>query len=497
MAEPLRVAHAQAPRILVVDDEESLRVTLKQYLSGRGFNVATAEGPGDAMDVLTSGSVDVAVVDRMLSGGESGLDLIKSIKDIHPFCQTILISGYPTFTSAAETLRYETFAYLTKPIELSHIYGVVEEALAQGARKKIVDRSTALFRSIFDSSPNPIVIADLDGHIIFINPSFFSTFGFTGEQVLSTALPCISAADRKKIIDAASRAAEGETVSEFQARGITRAGQERDITVGVSLCRDGHGMPANILIMLRDITEAKKIEEKLIQSEKLSVLGQLAAKLAHEINNPLQIIMGHCEILMDQHGGTSAIGRSLALIRDAALAINKLNADLMEIARPRPMEMSEFTPETPLQKALTFLRRMGEIKYFTIHENYDTENILVSGDCFQLEEVFMNLIMNASHAMAETDEKSIAVKTAYDAGSGMAVISVADTGCGIPRDNADRIFDPFFTTRGGCGGTGLGLAVVKSIVERHGGTTQVESEPGRGTTFTIRLPGIKIVKGET
>jgi two-component system NtrC family sensor kinase len=234
--------------------------------------------------------------------------------------------------------------------------------------------------------------------------------------------------------------------------------------------------------------EIEALQNNLMQSEKMSALGQMASKIAHEINNPAQVIQGFTEILLRDSTINSGAKKRISSIYEAVRSITKLNHDLMDIARPHKIRNTELMPEVPLEKAIEFLRESGVVKHCKVVKQYRNNIIPVHGDLIQLQQVFLNIIVNASHAMENAEEKILTLTTDYAQGKNQVQISIQDSGCGIPADHIEKIFESYFTTRASQGGTGLGLAVVKQIIEKHGGTISVESEVGKGTRFTISLP---------
>jgi signal transduction histidine kinase len=256
----------------------------------------------------------------------------------------------------------------------------------------------------------------------------------------------------------------------------------------MSLCEDPAARFQGIWIIIRDITLMKRLREEVLQTEKLSLLGSMSAKLAHQINNPLQVITGYLELLLDNKALDDRTKNYLNVMHDAALMVKGLNAGFMDLARPRPRVLSVFGPEAPLEKAADFLFQAGQINQCKIIRAYQEEPFRVQGDFQQLNQVFINLIMNAAHAMEQSHEKILYLKTENLPCAGAVRITVQDNGCGISPENREKIFDHFFTTRQDRGGTGLGLPLVKSVVEWHGGTVEVASEPGQGAAFIVSLP---------
>lgn len=232
----------------------------------------------------------------------------------------------------------------------------------------------------------------------------------------------------------------------------------------------------------------KVLNEKLWESEKMSVLGQIASTIAHEINNPAQVIQGLSEMLLNDAKIDNKTKEWVHNIYDAAQFIAKLNRDLMNLAKPKETKTTAFRPEAPLEKAIEFMKETGVIKHCKIDRHYQDDFPLVRGDLMQLTQVFLNLIINAAHAMKDIQEKFLIVSTNHTPDENHLLISIQDNGCGIPDEHLEQIFEPYFTTRVSQDGAGLGLVVVRQIIEKHGGTIKVDSVVGKGTTFTISMP---------
>ena len=474
-------------RILIVDDEDSIRDTLEIILSEAGFDVATAPDGQTAISLVHAADFDVAVVDRILPNSINGEQIIREIKKLNPRCETVLMSAYPSFESAAQIMEHQTFAYLTKPIQQDEICKVVAEAAMKSRTKHENERVKAILQGVFNASPNPIIVYDSQLRIQFVNPAFTNLFGYSSEQVLGNSIMLVPEAEEPVVVAELQGLLCGKDVTEREQVMLRRDGSAVHTSRIVSLCADMQRDGAHILVIVRDITGEIKMQAQVMQAEKLSLLGELASKLAHEIKNPLQIISGYTELLQRGAWGVEISDR-LAHISEAVRRIEKLTSSLLFVAKPKPLCITSFAPEQPLDKAVDFLMSMGQKKYLSVKRYYTCAGELIEGDENQLEQVFMNLIVNASHAVEGRHEQVITLSTQADHVRGVASISVSDTGCGIDSRIQDKIFEPFFTTKALDKGNGLGLSVVKQIVERHGGTIAVASEPGSGSTFTVSLP---------
>lgn len=245
---------------------------------------------------------------------------------------------------------------------------------------------------------------------------------------------------------------------------------------------EGGGIIGTIHIA-RDVTEDKKLQGKLIQSEKMAAMGQMAAGIAHEINNPLNSILGYATYLLESVDKKSPVRDELNRIASAGHRCKEIVKRFLDLARETPQRMEPIDVKEAVGDALSMCHHAISSLKIRVREKV-RNGLLINGDMRQIEEVFMNIILNACDAMKDGGELSI--------GAGMEdsliKIRIADTGCGIPSEDLPRIYNPFFTTKEPGKGTGLGLAVSHTIIKNHGGTIDCQSIVGKGTTFTITFP---------
>ena len=226
-----------------------------------------------------------------------------------------------------------------------------------------------------------------------------------------------------------------------------------------------------------------RIEEQLRRSERLSALGELSAILAHEIRNPLASIRGTAEILMEEQTSVASRGEFLDILVQESDRLNRVVEDFLTMARPEPSAQHPCDLNEELRNMITLLAAQARQSRITLELNPSTLPPF-SGDGAKLRQAFMNIILNA--IQASPPGGVVAVSTVADRENGRIEIRFSDHGPGIPAEAAGKIFEPFFTTKGA--GTGLGLPITKKIIEGHGGTIALESEPGHGATFRVRLP---------
>ena len=232
--------------------------------------------------------------------------------------------------------------------------------------------------------------------------------------------------------------------------------------------------------------QLKESQRQLFISAKLAAIGELAGGVAHEVNNPLQIILSRVQLMLAQNQGEEKITAGLNLVENNVKRISRIIRALLGFARhnTKDMEWAGFDLAQSIQQACALVKHQLNTRRIDIAVECEADIPEMIGNVGELEQVFINLILNAQNAMPEGGELRISARRDDDA----AEVRFADTGTGVAPEYLDRIFEPFFTTRADEGGTGLGLAVSYRIIEMHQGSLTVESTPGEGATFTIRLP---------
>jgi len=235
---------------------------------------------------------------------------------------------------------------------------------------------------------------------------------------------------------------------------------------------------------VNDVSEKRRLDQQLVQSGKLAAIGELAAGVAHEINNPLFAILGLTEFLLKEAEPASKAEQRLLLIQQTGLEIKEIVRALLDFARENAEERHVVALDDVVRSTVDLVRRTNAHKAIEIVDTYCNDGALVSASPNQLKQIFLNLIANARQAMPNGG--SVRIQVHRDGGHVIAVVS--DDGPGIDPGTLERIFEPFFTTKRLTGGTGLGLSVSLGIAESHGGTLTAASERGHGAAFTLRLP---------
>lgn len=255
---------------------------------------------------------------------------------------------------------------------------------------------------------------------------------------------------------------------------------------------DGDGNVVGMAAVFRDTTELQNLRQQLLQSEKMAVMGQLAAGVAHEINNPINGIITYIHLLLkkleENDIDRTTWKKNLNLVERETKRIGQLVKNLLNFSRKTEPELRPVSLKHIIEETLPLLNEQFLLKDVNLIKNYDGVIPEVLGDSNQLQQVILNLILNAVQAVE--NQGTVKVTLAAE-GSGFVHLNIWDNGVGIPKEDIDKLFDPFYTTKTGKqAGVGLGLSIAEKIVKAHNGRIRIESEVGKGTSVFVRLPTI-------
>jgi PAS domain S-box-containing protein len=363
-------------------------------------------------------------------------------------------------------------------------------------RTKELSMSEQRFRALFDNANDGVVVLDKNGIIINMNNKFCEMHGFDKEALVGTHFRFLEAGDNKEEKDERlKRLLNGESLV-FETEHYKRDGSR--ILLEVSSKGIEIGGELYIQSLHRDITEKKAIQEQLLHSQKMESVGALSGGIAHNFNNFLTAILGYAELLMEYSDLDNDSRQRVKSIESAARKAGVMVSKLLSFARRDTSEILPLNLNDVINDSVKLLegvldKRIG-LKT-TLSNNIPT----IEADPSQLEQVIMNLMVNARDAMPDGGLITITTRTAevkmgrfdmptYIMPGRYVLLTISDTGCGIPKEIINRIFEPFFTTKEKGKGTGLGLATVYGIIKDHKGYITVQSEVDKGTTFDIYLP---------
>lgn len=343
---------------------------------------------------------------------------------------------------------------------------------------------------LIENANAPIIVVGRTRAITVVNRAFLAVTGFTREMLVGrNFVRLLPSSERRRLLPVYIGALRGEPSSnvEISIPRATRGSVRLSVNVASILSSDGE--VDGVIAICRDLTEVRDLESQVLQAEKLATLGQLAAGVVHELNNPLTSITVYAEHLLRKYeraGGDPKDLEQLGRILEAAQRILNFTRDLVSYARPSAEPPRETSLPAVLDQALVFCDHVLGEHGATVERRYSPDVPTVFAVRSQLHQVFINLITNACHAMPEGKGRLV-LETHVDEQAGRVAVRVQDNGAGIAPANLERIFEPFYTTKGEGKGTGLGLSIVRNIVRQHRGDITVESTPGEGTTFTVTL----------
>jgi PAS domain S-box-containing protein len=377
------------------------------------------------------------------------------------------------------------------------LYSIIHDITFRKKVEEALRESEERYRTVLEANPDPVVVYDIEGNVIYFNPAFTRVFGWTLKERIGKKMdvfvPDEAWPETKAMIDSVLA---GESFSSVETRRITKEGKVLPVSISSAVYRDQENNPMGSVVNLRDISEQKMLQKQLQQSKRMESLGTLAGGIAHDFNNLLMGIQGRNSLMLMDATPSHPYFEHLKGIEDYIQSATDLTKQLLGFAMGGKYEVKP-TDLNGLVKnqSLMFGRTHKEI---SIHEKFEENLWIVEIDQGQIKQVLLNLYVNAWQAMPGggniyvqtenvTVDKNYMKPFAVKLGN-YVKISVIDTGIGMDEDTQQRIFDPFFTTKEKGRGTGLGLASAYGIIKNHGGFINIYSEIGQGTTFNIYLP---------
>jgi two-component system, NtrC family, sensor kinase len=342
---------------------------------------------------------------------------------------------------------------------------------------------------LLDNANAPVLVADRHGTITVVNKAAERLTGYGRESIIGADFTSlVPDADRARLLPLVLSAMRGEPAGALEVRIAKADGKGvAHIAFNTAPILSAYGELDTVVFVGQDLTEVRDLQKQVIHTEKLATLGQVAAGVAHELNNPLTSITVYTNYLFKKLAGVidEADLAKLGRIRDAAERIQSFSRDLVTYARPSGEEPTLIRVEDLIERSLSFCEHLVAEHEADVSLEVATDLKAVYGIRGQLEQVCVNLLTNACHALPEEGGK-ISI-SARPLGDDRIEIVFADTGCGIPAENLDRVFEPFFSTKDQGEGTGLGLSIVRNILDNHDGEIKVASQVDHGTTFTVVL----------
>lgn len=375
-------------------------------------------------------------------------------------------------------------------VEGSAFAGVGIAVDISGERRAERQRSEAeaLVAAMVESTPLPMIVLDAAGCVQLWNPAAEAVFGWSSEACVGRALPWIATDRNGQPLDLPALEALGPSYHIGETFTTNSRGEQLVVELHLSPTRDADGKPNGTALVARDLTESRRMESQLRQSQKMQVVGNLASGIAHDFNNLLAAITLSIELALDEIGDQAPVSADLQTARDAAYRGAGLTNQLLGFSRPGAGTRAAVDLSAVLHDVAQMLARLLGNPDISLAITKPPTSVTIVADRGNIEQILLNLAINARDAMPAGGALTLALRTRDVDGKMFAEISVSDTGVGIPTEMTDRVFEPFFTTKEPGRGTGLGLSMVRDLVLKNGGSIELRSVVGLGTTFVLRFP---------
>jgi PAS domain S-box-containing protein len=497
-------------KILLVDDEELIIRLLSMSLQSDGYQTVSAFSGEKGLEVFKAEAPDIVITDIKMPGMD-GLTLLKKIKEIDPDREVIIVTGHGDVDSTIMALQYGASDFINKPVRDAALAIAIERAKSKIAiRKKLeeytinlekkiaeateeIRRKSDFQRLLIRSSNDAIVAFDSEWKVVVYNPEAARLFGEAAKDVLNKLT--IDELYTTKIATVFKK----QVALEMDQRNYPWKEQ-------VIHTKDGRQIPvryaSNVLFennefvgtvnFFQDLTEIKRLEAELVRSERMAAVGQTVSGLAHYVKNILIGLKGGSYIVDVglQRNNTEKLRSGWETIKRNIKRIGDLTQDLLTYSKQREPELENCSPHDIIHELLELLREFAESKNISISMEADNSIGWIKADPKTIHHSLLNIINNAIDACIEDENISkqheVKIRTFIDQDH-MICFEVADNGCGMDEETRNKLFTPMFSSKGGKG-TGLGLLVTEKLIEEHKGFIEIETSPGAGSLFRVRLP---------
>jgi PAS domain S-box-containing protein len=506
-------------RVLIVDDERHNRELLEVMLAPEGFHLLTAASGEETLAMVAQQRPDLILLDIMMPGMD-GYQVAVTLKGnlATKNIPIIMVTALDDRNARMLGLNAGAEEFLTKPVDRAELcvrvrnllrlkaYGDYYDKYSQRLEGEVGSRTTALveserlYRSTFDAAPVGIVHVGLDGRWLQVNQRLCDLLGYSREELQSPAVQELMQPDEVAGEAEAFRQMAAGTLDRYvvdEKRYPRRDGGLMWARVNMSVHRDAEDQSQHFISVIEDITERRTLEAQVRQASKMDAIGRLASGVAHDFNNLLTVIVGFAELMTADVAMTTKQRKDLGEIIKAAQRATSLTTQLLAFSRQQVLHAVPLDVNGLITEMTGMLGRLigDDIKIaLALAPNLS----LALADRGQLEQVVMNLVVNARDAMpgggrvtietADVDLEDSSFHEQAIVPGHYVMLAITDTGSGMPKEIQRHLFEPFFTTKETGKGTGLGLSTTYGIVKQSKGYIWVYSEPGLGTTFKVYWP---------
>jgi two-component system cell cycle sensor histidine kinase/response regulator CckA len=502
-------------RILIVEDEFLVARDIEQQLRTLGYEpVGIAGTSEDALSLASTERPQLVLMDIRIRGDVDGIDTARLMADRHRM-PVIFLTAHADEATVARARTAQPYGYLLKPFHELDLRTSIEMALYKHDAERRLRDSERRYATTLASIGDGVVATDTTGLVTFLNPVAEGLTGWSNAEAIgrpfTEVFVIINQFTRLPAENPVERVIREGTVVGLANHTVlvSRDGRETAIDDCAAPIADDGGGFSGVVLVFRDVTEKyeaeatrTRLEEELRQAHKLEAIGRLAGGIAHDFNNLLTVIKGYSEIIRDELPRVHELHPLVEDICTASTRASELTRQLLVFSRRQVLSTQPMDLNETVKGAMRLVTRLIT-ESVEIRADYGGNLPRISADPLQVEQVVMNLAVNARDAMPGGGRLLLSTSVgSLDADRARAVgcsgpgefctLTVSDTGHGMDATTRSRIFEPFFTTKGVGGGTGLGLATVYGIVRQTGGFIEVDSEPGKGARFTVWFPQARV-----
>lgn len=488
-------------------------------LADAGYSVLTAEDGERGIRLCREESPQIVITDIRMPGID-GMEVLQRIKEADPNKEVIVVTAFGEMDVAVRALQLNASDFIVKPINTDALLVALERAKERYLNRKELQDYTAILeerwmstaeelartfnfqKNLIESSIDGILGCDREGKVIIYNRSMEKILGYPKDEVLKKLsyarfFPIGGEESFREALHSEECGGKNR-LSLYETHLVNRNGERLPVQLSAAVLSEGTDQ-IGMVSFIRDLREMRRLEQqfadqtRLLHQDKLITLGRLAASVVHEINNPLAGMLNYLRLMIKIMGRGTLDGehaekfqRYLNLVESETGRCSRIVSNLLAFSRKSETEFREMDLNELMQKCVMLSQHRLDMQNIQVRISIPSELPRVWGDFNQLQQCLINLIFNAMDAMPQGGTLTLGCTNQRD--KGLVEIWVRDTGFGIPPEDLPHVFDPFYTTKGEGKGLGLGLATVQGIIERHKGSILVDSEPGRGSAFTIRLP---------
>ncbi len=476
------------PKILVIDDEARIRDGCRTVLKEVGYDVTVAEDGARGLACIETTCFDIILLDLMMPT-MSGFEVLAKIRRLHPDTVVIVITGYATVEHSIEAMKSGAFDFIPKPFTPEHLRVTVSKALDYTRALRDIADTRSRMRTMVQRLSDGVMCTNQENRIVMVNPAFLKMVGCAGvASAMGESCDTVISIDRiREMIARALAATDEDTLERTDEieHGENDEGEPRILSIRCTPFRDRTGATIGVITVLHDITTLKKLDR---------MKSEFVSRVSHEIRGPMNSVLMQLQVILDGLAGGVTDKQQEILLRASEKIRNlaQMTTELLDLSRIESglicQEMEAVDLARLLREQVEFQRPRAASASIRLELDIPDRLPPVTGHHRNLEEVFSNLIGNA----IKYTPAGGGVRVTAASGLETLTVKVTDTGIGIAEEDQKQLFQRFYRVRNEqtryIQGTGLGLSIVKKIVESHNGCVEVESRPGRGTTFSVSLP---------